>query len=149
MRAVVQRVTRASVSIEDEVVGSIGPGLVILLGIGEDDGSEEVDYLADRVVNLRIFADEAGRMNVSGLDAGADLLVISQFTLYGDCRAGRRPSFIRAAAPDRARGLYEEFVDALRAHPLRVETGEFGAMMTVSLDNWGPVTLLLDTDGTF
>lgn len=147
MRAVVQRVTRASVTVEDEVLGEIGPGLVVLLGIGEGDDAADARGLADRLVNLRVFPDEDDRMNVSGLDAGADLLVISQFTLYGDCSGGRRPSFVRAAAPGAARDLYAGFLDFLGAYPLRVETGEFGAMMTVSLDNWGPVTLLLDTEG--
>ncbi len=148
MRAVIQRVRSASVTVDEEEIGAIGGGLVVLLGVGDGDGEEDARQLADRVVNLRIFPDDEDRMNISGLDAGADLLVVSQFTLYGDCSAGRRPSFIRAGPPDRARALYEAFVGHLRRHPLRVETGTFGAMMTVSLDNWGPVTLLMDTEGT-
>ena len=149
MRAVVQRVSEARVSVEQRITGEIGTGLLILLGVGAEDGEEEARALADRIVHLRIFPDEDGKMNVSGLDAGADLLVVSQFTLWGDCRQGRRPSFIKAAPPEQARQLYESFVGALTAHPLKIATGEFGAMMDVHLVNWGPVTLLLDTAGDF
>lgn len=149
MRAVVQRVTRASVSIDDRVVGDIDEGLVLFLGIGEGDDEGDVDYLVDRVVNLRVFPDDDGRMNVSLLDAGGGILVISQFTLYGDCRQGRRPSFIQAAPPDRAEQLYEAFVQRLEDYPLQLATGEFGAFMDVSLNNWGPVTLLLDSGKAF
>ncbi|MFO7941481.1 MAG: D-aminoacyl-tRNA deacylase [Bacillota bacterium] len=149
MRAVVQRVTSASVTVDERVVGEIGSGLLVLLGVGEGDETRDAEYLADRVINLRIFPDDDGRMNVSGLDADADVLVVPQFTLYGDFSAGRRPSFIRAAAPDVARRLYLEFVDVLRRHPIEVATGQFGAMMDVALVNWGPVTLLLDTNGEF
>ncbi|MFP4200939.1 MAG: D-aminoacyl-tRNA deacylase [Clostridia bacterium] len=149
MRAVVQRVTRASVTVDGRMVGEIGSGILVLLGVGTGDETQDAEYLADRMINLRIFPDDDGRMNVSGLDAGADVLVVPQFTLYGDCSAGRRPSFVNAAAPEVARNLYREFVEALRRHPIEVATGEFGAMMDVALVNWGPVTLLLDTDGQF
>ncbi len=149
MRAVVQRVTGAQVTVNDEVAGEIGEGLVVLLGIGEGDGSEDVAYLADRVANLRIFPDDRGRMNVSTLDAGGAVLVVSQFTLYGDCRGGRRPSFTGAASPSVAKTLYGAFVRELERLSLEVATGEFGAMMMVSLDNWGPVTLLLDSNKNF
>ncbi|MFO8059403.1 MAG: D-aminoacyl-tRNA deacylase [Bacillota bacterium] len=149
MRAVVQRVARARVTVDDEVVGQIGEGLVVLLGIGEGDGPGDAAYLADRVANLRIFPDDVGKMNLSVLDAGGAALVISQFTLYGDCRGGRRPSFTKAASPGAAESLYGDFVRQLEDAGLEVATGEFGAMMMVSLDNWGPVTLLLDSGKNF
>lgn len=149
MRAVVQRVTRAAVSIDDEEVGKIGRGLAVFLGIGSDDDEKDIEYLVDRTVNLRVFPDEDGKMNVSTLDAAADVLLVSQFTLYGDCRGGRRPSFVDAAPPDRARSLYETFIERMEEYPLEVATGEFGAFMLVDLENWGPVTLLLDSDKKF
>jgi len=149
LRAVVQRVTRAAVSIDDEEVGKIGRGLAVFLGIGSDDDEKDIEYLVDRTVNLRVFPDEDGKMNVSTLDAAADVLLVSQFTLYGDCRGGRRPSFVDAAPPDRARSLYETFIERMEEYPLEVATGEFGAFMLVDLENWGPVTLLLDSDKKF
>jgi D-tyrosyl-tRNA(Tyr) deacylase len=144
MRAVLQRVTRASVTIDGEVVGAIKHGLLVLLGVAPTDTAAEARWLAEKVVGLRIFADEEGKMNRSVADAGGAVLVVSQFTLYGDCRKGRRPSFIGAAGPDVAVPLYEAFVEAMRALGLPVATGRFGAMMQVELVNDGPVTLLLD-----
>ncbi len=149
MRAVVQRVTRAGVTIDDEEVAGIGRGLAVFLGIGSDDDEEDIAYLVDRIANLRIFPDDDGKMNVSTRDAGGDILVVSQFTLYGDCRGGRRPSFIDAAPPDRAKALYRDFVRQMEQYELPVATGEFGAFMLVDLENWGPVTLLLDSEKTF
>ena len=144
MRVVVQRVKRSSVTIDGEVVGQIGPGLLILLGIREGDGDRQLEFLAEKLLNLRIFADEAGKMNRSVLDVKGELLVVSQFTLYGDCRKGRRPSFIDAARPEVAIPLYERFVARLRQGGLEVQTGEFGAMMDVELVNDGPVTLIIE-----
>ncbi|AZR73090.1 D-tyrosyl-tRNA(Tyr) deacylase [Anoxybacter fermentans] len=149
MRAVVQRVLRGSVTVEGKVVGKIGPGLVILLGIGQDDGPEDIKYLAEKIVNLRIFEDENGKMNLSALDKGLELLVISQFTLYGDCRKGRRPSFTQAASPKDAEALYKQFVEEISKYGLKVETGQFQAMMDVELVNTGPVTMLLDSKRIF
>lgn len=146
MRAVVQRVSRARVIVEGNVTGEIGAGVVVLLGVGHDDTSQEVAYLADKVANLRIFEDDLGKMNRSLLETEGSALVVSQFTLYGDTRGGRRPSFIRAAPPEQARQLYEEFVAALGALGIRVETGIFQAMMSVELANDGPVTILLDSE---
>jgi D-tyrosyl-tRNA(Tyr) deacylase len=145
MRAVVQRVTDAHVSVDSRRVGAIGQGLLVLLGVGREDEPEDADFLCEKILNLRIFEDEAGKMNRSLLDTGGQLLVVSQFTLLGDCRRGRRPSFIQAAAPEKARRLYEYFVDRARLKALRVETGEFGAMMAVSLVNDGPVTLIVES----
>jgi D-tyrosyl-tRNA(Tyr) deacylase len=146
MRALVQRVSEASVSVDGEVVGSIGPGLVVLLGVGREDGEPEAARLADKLARLRVFDDEQGRMNVSLADLGdgAAVLCISQFTLYGDVRRGLRPSFTGAAEPERAERLYEAFCDALRARGTRVESGRFGARMSVRLTNEGPVTLLVE-----
>ena len=149
MRAVVQRVTEAAVTVEGAVVGRIGRGLLVLLGVGQGDTESDGDLLADKVLHLRIFADEAGHMNRSVLETGGEVLVVSQFTLYGDARKGRRPSFIDAAAPEEANRLYGLFVDRLRASGLRVEQGVFRAMMDVSLVNHGPVTLLLDSRKAF
>jgi D-tyrosyl-tRNA(Tyr) deacylase len=145
MRAVVQRVRRATVVIDEETVAAIERGLLILLGVAATDEADDVQWLADKTANLRIFNDEAGKMNLSVADVGGSLLVVSQFTLYGDCRKGRRPSFITAAPPDRAVPLYEAFVNELRALGLPVQTGRFGARMQVELVNDGPVTLILDT----
>jgi D-tyrosyl-tRNA(Tyr) deacylase len=144
MRAVIQRVTRASVSIDGEVVGEIGPGLVVLLGIGKGDTEEGARWLAKKVATLRIFADHEGKFNRSILEIGGSALVISQFTLYGDARKGRRPSFSKAAPPEVAEPLCDLFVDFLRAEGLEVATGRFGAMMLVKIHNDGPVTIWLE-----
>ncbi len=149
MRAVVQRVKRASVSVNGRVVDSIGPGLVVLVGVGKGDGREASRQLADKVVNLRIFEDDAGKMNRSLLETGGEILAVSQFTLYGDCRRGRRPSFAQAAPPGEAAALYEAFLSDLRSYGLRVASGQFQARMLVEIHNDGPVTILLDTDKTF
>ncbi len=145
MLALIQRVQNAAVQIEDEVVGSIGPGLLTLLGVGQGDTSEEGEWLAQKTAELRIFPDEDGRMNLSVEDTGGSLLVVSQFTLFGNCNKGRRPSFASAAPPSLARELYEDYVARLRVRGLRVETGRFAAKMAVSLVNDGPVTLWLDS----
>ena len=145
MRAVVQRVTEASVSVEARIVGEIGTGLLVLLGVARDDSNDDADYLAEKVANLRIFDDEMGKMNRSLLDVAGEMLVVSQFTLYGDVRRGRRPSYTEAAEPVRANSLYEYFVDQVRRQEIKVETGVFQAMMQVSLTNDGPVTILLDS----
>lgn len=146
MRAIIQRVAHASVTIDGAVHGKIGPGLLILLGVSEDDAEEDARYLADKCAGLRIFTDENDKMNLSAADIGGGLLVISQFTLYGDCRRGKRPSFVRAARPEKAVLLYEAFLARCRASGLPVETGEFGADMKVELLNDGPVTIVMDTD---
>ncbi len=145
MRVLIQRVTRASVTVDGEISGEIGPGLLALIGIAVADTTKEADYLADKMVNLRIFADEQGRMNRSALDIQGELLLVSQFTLYGDCRKGRRPSFDAAAPPAAAKELYEYFVRKVAGTGLRVATGVFQAHMEVSLLNDGPVTLLLES----
>jgi D-tyrosyl-tRNA(Tyr) deacylase len=149
MRAVVQRVTRASVTIDGEVVGEIGNGLVILLGIARDDTRQDADYLAPKIVALRIFHDAEGKMNLSVKDTGGGLLIVSQFTLYGDVRRGLRPSWSDAAPPEIAEPLYEYFVEISRKLLERVETGSFRKMMQVELVNDGPVTILLDSRRTF
>ena len=145
MRAVVQRVSESSVTVDGEVVGSIGPGLMVLLGVTHEDTEKEADYLADKIINLRIFSDDAGKMNRSLLDTEGEMLVVSQFTLYGDCRKGRRPSFIQAADPDKGNALYEYFVKKVRDNGVATATGRFGAMMDVSLVNDGPVTLIVES----
>ena len=145
MRAVLQRVRRARVVVEDDEVGSIDGGLLVLLGVAPDDTADRVRWMADKVVGLRIFADEDGKMNRDVQEAGGAVLVVSQFTLFGDCKKGRRPSFMGAATPEVAIPLYEVFIAAIRAHGVRVETGRFGADMQVELVNDGPVTLILDT----
>ncbi len=145
MRAVVQRVAEASVSVAGERVAAIGPGLLVLLGVGRGDVEADADYLADKVAHLRIFEDEAGQMNRSVLETGGAVLVVSQFTLYGDTRRGRRPGFSAAAAPEEASRLYRYFVGRVAAAGLEVREGVFRAMMDVSLVNRGPVTLLLDS----
>ncbi len=145
MRAVVQRVTKARVEVDGTVVGEIGAGLLVLLGVSKTDVAAGADFLVDKILNLRIFSDEEGKMNRSLLDTGGALLVVSQFTLYGDCRKGRRPGFDLAAPAEQARALYEHFVAAARRAGVRVETGVFQAMMAVSLTNDGPVTLILES----
>lgn len=145
MRAVVQRVTEASVEVEGRRVGEIGPGLVVLLGIAREDTNDDVDYLAEKIANLRIFNDEQGKMNRSLIETAGAMLVVSQFTLYGDVRRGRRPSYTEAAEPDRANALYEYFVEQTRKIGIKTETGVFQAMMKVSLINDGPVTILIDS----
>lgn len=146
MRAVVQRARFGRVRVEARTVGEIGPGLVVLVGAKTGDGTADADYLAEKIVNLRIFEDDEGRMNRSLLETGGDLLVVSQFTLYGDCRKGRRPSFVAALAPTEATLLIDRLVERCRTLGVRVETGEFGAKMAVELLNDGPVTLLLDSE---
>ncbi|HEX7312526.1 MAG TPA: D-aminoacyl-tRNA deacylase [Pyrinomonadaceae bacterium] len=149
MRAVLQRVTRASVRVGGETVGEIGAGLVVLLGVARDDEQRDAVYLVEKVLNLRVFEDAEGRMNLSLAEAGGALLAVSQFTLYGDVRKGRRPSWFDAAPPELARPLYEFFVAEARARGARVETGSFQAMMEVELVNDGPVTILLDSRKLF
>ncbi len=146
MRAVVQRVTRARVTVDSRVAGEIQTGLLILLGVGREDNAESVFYLAEKIANLRIFPDDAGKMNRSLVESGGSALVISQFTLYGDTRGGRRPSYIQAASPEIASHLYEEFVRRLRSLGIAAETGVFQAHMEVELVNDGPVTILLDSE---
>lgn len=145
MRAVVQRVKSACVTIDGRVAGQIGPGLMVLLGVSVSDEASDSSFLAEKIVNLRIFEDDQGKMNRSLMDTGGRLLVVSQFTLYGDCRKGRRPSFIHAAQPEKAEPLYERFISRVREKGVPVQTGEFGAMMDVSLVNAGPVTLILES----
>jgi D-tyrosyl-tRNA(Tyr) deacylase len=145
MRAVIQRVAEARVSVGEEIVSGIGRGLCILLGIGVNDSEKDAEFLASKIGNLRIFTDEQGKMNRSVRDIHGELLVISQFTLYGDCRKGNRPSFSAAAAPEPAKSLYDNFVQRLRQTELKVVTGEFRAHMKVALVNDGPVTLILET----
>ena len=149
MRAVVQRVSRASVTVEGRIMGEIADGLMILLGVGRDDSSGVAISMAEKIANLRIFEDDQRKMNRSLLDVKGSALIVSQFTLYGDARGQRRPSFVAAAPPEEAKKLYEEFNEALRALGINVETGIFGAMMSVELVNEGPVTILLDSDKTF
>ena len=150
MRVVVQRVTEARVRVAERVVGEIGPGLLVLVGVGKDDGPEDVKYLAGKIATLRVFRGGEGKdIDRSVVDVGGSALVVSQFTLFGDARGQRRPSFIEAAPPERARALYEELVRELRAASVPVATGEFQAMMRVELVNDGPVTLLLDSKKTF
>lgn len=149
MRAVVQRVARAEVRIEGEVVGRIDTGLCVLLGAGQEDGEPDVAWLVDKILSLRVFPDDAGLMNRSLAEVGGGLLVVSQFTLYGDCRKGRRPSFVAALAPGPAEALYERFLALARASGPPVHSGRFGADMKVELVNDGPVTLLLDSKKLF
>jgi D-tyrosyl-tRNA(Tyr) deacylase len=148
VRAVIQRATRAKVTVAGKVAGEIEAGLLIFVGVSRTDNLEAVSYLAEKIANLRIFSDPAGKMNLSLLDVGGATLVVSQFTLYGDTRGGRRPSYIQAAPPEEANRLYEEFVRALRALGVPVETGVFQAHMQVELVNDGPVTILLDSEKT-
>ncbi|MBW2011011.1 MAG: D-tyrosyl-tRNA(Tyr) deacylase [Deltaproteobacteria bacterium] len=145
MRAVVQRVKKSSVSVDNKVIGEIGGGLLVLLGVAQGDTPDDAEYLADKIANLRIFEDENGKMNKSLIETQGEMLVVSQFTLCGDCRKGRRPSFINAARPEQANGLYEYFVKQVREKKISVKTGKFGAMMAVSLINDGPVTLIVES----
>ena len=149
MRAVVQRVERARVTVANEIAGEIGPGLLVLLGVSAADRKSDTDYLADKIIGLRIFADQNGKMDLTVGQAGSAMLVVSQFTLYGDVRRGRRPSFADAAPPQLARALYEYFVQRVREAGLRCETGRFQEMMRVELINEGPVTILLDSTKAF
>ena len=146
MRAVVQRVSRARVTVEGRITGEIGAGAVILLGVGREDQSAAATYLAEKIANMRIYADAEGKMNRSLLESGGAALVVSQFTLYGDTRGGRRPGFTRAASPELAQKLYEEFVASLRGLGIRVETGIFQSYMAVELVNDGPTTIILDSE---
>jgi len=147
MRAILQRVKQGHVTVDDKIVGEIGPGYVILLGVTHEDGPAEVKKLAEKTANLRVFEDEQGKMNLSALDTEAEILVISQFTLYADAKKGRRPSFTRAAPPEVAEPLVTQFAGYLQQVGVRkVETGIFGAMMVVYIENDGPVTIILDTD---
>lgn len=147
MRALLQRANQAAVIVQDEVVGAIGPGLVVFLGVAKGDTSEDARYLADKTANLRIFSDAQGKFNLSVLDAGGEILVVSQFTLMADTRKGRRPNFIEAAPPEEAEPLVDYFVEGLNASGLRVATGRFGAHMHVEVHNDGPVTVLLESKG--
>lgn len=149
MRAVVQRVSQASVSVDDQLCGAIGAGLLVLLGVGKNDSEQDAVLLADKITNLRIFDDAQGLMNLSLLEVQGEMLVVSQFTLFGDCRKGRRPSYSTAAPPAEATRLYERFIDEIRARKITMATGKFQAMMDVTLVNNGPVTLLLDTEKQF
>lgn len=149
MRAVVQRVTSSSVTVEGETTGKIDKGLMVLLGVADGDTDKDVTYMVDKIVNLRIFEDENDKMNLSLQDIGGSLLVVSQFTLLGDCRKGRRPSFIEAAKPEIADKLYQKFVDKARSMGIRTETGRFQTHMMVELINDGPVTILVDSNKNF
>jgi len=149
MRAVLQRVANASVKVDGKIIGEIEKGLLVFLGVCDDDCDDDLKYMADKICGLRIFEDEDEKMNLSVRDIGGEILVVSQFTLYGDCRKGKRPSFSSAGKPDFANEMYEKFVSMLRADGFKTETGEFGADMKVSLLNDGPVTLLLDSKKTF
>ncbi|KDR96094.1 D-tyrosyl-tRNA(Tyr) deacylase [Peptoclostridium litorale DSM 5388] len=149
MRAVVQRVSASSVSVDNEVVGKIDKGLMVLLGVTHDDTQADVKYLVEKISNLRIFEDEQEKMNLSLLDIGGELLAISQFTLYGDCRKGRRPNFTEAAKPDMANELYEKFVSQAKDAGIKVQTGSFGAHMVVDIVNDGPVTIIIDSKKNF
>jgi len=145
LRAVLQRVKRCSVAVEGVVYSEIGEGLLVLLGVEPDDGNDQTDYLADKILKVRIFPDGDGRMNLSALDVRAGIMVVSQFTLLANCSKGRRPSFVAAAPPEKAEELYRVFVGRVSDSGLTVRTGVFGAMMNVRLDNWGPVTFIVDT----
>ena len=149
MRAVVQRVKESRVLVDDRLVGEIGKGFNVLLGISKEDTIEDLKYIKDKIINLRVFEDENDKMNLSLLDIKGDILAISQFTLYGDCRKGRRPNFMNAMGGEDAKELYEKFVEMLKESGLKVETGEFGAHMNVEIQNDGPVTILLDSKKDF
>ena len=145
MRAVLQRVNKSSVTVNDKIIGKIGNGLLVFLGVSRQDEIKDADYLADKIPNLRIFEDENAKMNRSLLETGGQMLVVSQFTLLGDCRKGRRPSFTNAAGPDKAKELYEYFVSQIKLKGVRVKTGQFRAVMAVSLVNDGPVTIIVES----
>ena len=145
MRAVVQRVSSSKVTVDENTIGQINKGLLVLLGVTHDDKSSDVDYMIDKILNLRIFEDENDKMNLSLMDIGGELLVVSQFTLYGDCRKGRRPNFMDALGGDEAKKIYDEFVKSLKETGIKVETGIFGAHMEVTIDNDGPVTLIVES----
>ena len=149
MRAVVQRTGWSEVRVDDEIIGQAGPGLTVLIGVGQDDTESDAAYMAEKIANLRIFQDDAGKMNCSLLDVGGQILAISQFTLFGDCRKGRRPSFDAAASAETAKALYETFVEKLRNMGIVVGCGRFQAEMKVNLENQGPVTLLIDSKKSF
>lgn len=149
MRAVVQRVTYSKVTVDGEVIGEIQKGLNVLLGIGQEDTDKDIEYLADKIVNLRIFEDSNEKMNLSLLDVKGELIVVSQFTLYGDCRKGKRPSYDKAARPEVAESMYNRFLDYLKKYDIKVQTGKFQAMMMVDIQNDGPVTLLIDSKKEF
>ena len=149
MRAVVQRVKKSRVIVEGRLVGEINKGFNVLLGISKEDTIEDLKYIKDKIINLRVFEDENDKMNLSLLDIKGDILAISQFTLYGDCRKGRRPNFMNAMGGDESKALYEEFVKMLKESGLKIETGEFGAHMNVEIENDGPVTILLDSKKEF
>lgn len=149
MRVVIQRVKEAKVTVDNTIIGEINAGLLVFLGVGEGDSKDDVDYLVKKITNLRVFEDVAGKMNLSAKDTNKELLIVSQFTLYGDCRQGRRPSFFAAASPEQAEKLYEYFVLRVQETGLKVESGQFQAMMDVALVNDGPVTLLLDSNKQF
>jgi D-tyrosyl-tRNA(Tyr) deacylase len=146
MRACIQRVSKARVVVDGDVTGQIGPGLLVLLGVAQDDAEAQLTWLADKIVGLRIFEDEAGKMNRSLAEVGGEMLVVSQFTLYGDCRKGRRPSFIAAAPPEQAEQMYDDFVKHVAGQGITVATGRFRAHMEVELTNDGPVTIWIDTE---
>jgi len=147
MRAVVQRVTYSKVTVDKEIVGEIQKGLNVLLGIGLEDSEKDIKYVAEKIINLRVFEDSNQKMNLSLLDVKGDILVVSQFTLYGDCRKGRRPSYDKAASPEVAEEIYNKFVEYLKKFDINVQTGKFQAMMNVEIQNDGPVTLLIDSNG--
>ncbi len=149
MRAVVQRVKKSRVTVDCGIAGEISKGMTVLLGVGQEDSERDIDYLADKIINLRIFEDNNGKMNLSLLEVEGELLVVSQFTLYGDCRKGRRPGYDRAARPETAKELYEGFVEKCRSFGVKVQTGIFQAEMLVDISNDGPVTLLLDSKREF
>ncbi len=149
MRAVIQRVKMSKVEVKGEVVGEIGKGLLVLLGVAQGDGEEDVNYIADKIVHLRIFEDSQGKMNLSVMDIKGEVLVVSQFTLFGDCRKGRRPSFTGAASPEEAEELYKKVVNKISSYGIKVATGKFREMMDVYLINDGPVTMLLDSKKLF
>lgn len=149
MRVVVQRVTSSKVIVNDNVIGSINKGFNLLIGFSKEDTEEDLLYLKDKIINLRIFEDENDKINLSLLDVKGDILAISQFTLYGDCRKGRRPNFMEAEGGDKAKALYERFIELLKETNLKIETGEFGAHMKVDIQNDGPVTIILDSKKNF
>lgn len=149
MRAVVQRVSSAKVEVDGKITGEIGPGLLVFLGIGKEDTEKDADYLLEKIINLRIFEDEEDKLNLSALDLNKEIMLVSQFTLFGDCRQGRRPSFFEAAPPAEAEKLYNYFVQKTEKIELEIATGEFQAMMDVSLTNDGPVTILVDSKKKF